>query len=213
MSTTLPTIDTSERLIHGTILKCIDGHWSTADGDMTGTTLLVLHTVRAVQHWYGGKVLQTICEDQEELPDIEELNKAIPQNEWETGLDGTPRPPWQLQYVVYLLNTSDASLFTFLNSTVGAKIAWGKLRDRIKWMQALRGASVLPIVELASAIMKTGIEGVRKLRPEFRIFEDRWISLEDGRDGPPRINKSAPAIGKPVAPVTMKEELDDEIQF
>jgi hypothetical protein len=117
------------------------------------------------------------------------------------------------QFCVYFLDLGDASLFTFLNSTVGAKIAWGKLRDRIKWMQALRGAGVLPMVELGSAPMNTKIVGVKKLRPEFRIVEDRWFSFGDGRDRPPLVSKPPPAIGKPVAPVTMKEELDDEISF
>jgi hypothetical protein len=213
MSTSLPTIDTSERLIHGTIIKCIDGDWSTADEVMTGATLLVLHTTRAAQYWYGRKPQQTVCEDQTELPDIAECNKAIPQDQWETGLDGNPRPPWQLQFCVYLLDPGNASLFTFLNPTVGAKIAWGKLRDRIKWMQALRGAGVLPMVELGSATMPTKIEGVRKLRPEFKIDEERWITFGDGRDRPQLISRPPPAIGKPVVPLTTEEEFSDEIPY
>jgi hypothetical protein len=34
------------------------------------------------------------------LPDPEELNATIPQSEWDIGLDGRPRKPWALTYVI-----------------------------------------------------------------------------------------------------------------
>jgi hypothetical protein len=169
---------------------------------------------RAARHRINNEVVQTICEDHAELPDVDKLNAAVPQDQWHI-FQGTPQPPWKTEYVVYLLDTSDASLFTFLNYTVGAKIAWENLHNRIKWMGALRGASVLPVVELTSATMKLKkVEGAKKLRPEFKVYEDRWISLGGGQGGTPLIGKPAPAqIGKPVAPVTAEEELNDEIPY
>jgi hypothetical protein len=51
MNEALLTID-AERLIHGCLVKCIDGRWSSSDGEsLTGMQMLVLHTVRAVQRW------------------------------------------------------------------------------------------------------------------------------------------------------------------
>jgi hypothetical protein len=38
---TLPNINTQEHLIHGAVLKCVDGRWSADDESMTGSTLLV----------------------------------------------------------------------------------------------------------------------------------------------------------------------------
>ena len=127
---TLPTINTSERLIHGSIIKCVDGIWTTENRDVTGTKLLVLHTTRAAQGWFGGKPIETISEDHAELPDIEAANRAIPQHAWELDLAGKPRAPWQLQFCVYLLHPDDASIYTFLNSTVGACMAFERLRRR-----------------------------------------------------------------------------------
>jgi len=62
------------------------------------------------QHWKDGTPVQTIVKQPgKPLPDVMELNNAIPQEEWEDGLDGEPRPPWVKQHVAYLINPVDAS--------------------------------------------------------------------------------------------------------
>jgi hypothetical protein len=211
----LPTIDTSERLIHGPLLKCIDGRWSTQDGpDLTGHQLLALATANAVQRWHLKEPPDTIVDSGAGLPDVDELNAKIPRAEWEPGLDGQPRPPWQRQYVVYLLDTADASLFTFANGTVGAKIAWERLRDRVSWMRALRGTAVFPLVTLDSRPMKTKIG--TKLRPEFSITDWRDLGGPGNpalESAPPRVleAKTAAPVGKTIKAAT--ESLDDEIPF
>ena len=144
------------------------------------------------------------------MPDIDELNAKIPQKQWETGLDGKPRPPWQRQCLVYLLDGTNAERFTFINSTVGARIAVENLKDKVKWMRAMRGADVFPLVELSSAPMKTKMG--TKIRPDFRVVE--WRQLGDGEAGPVTgAPPTTPAIGKPVSPVSSREALDDEIPF
>jgi hypothetical protein len=206
----LPAIDTSERLIHGSLLKCTDGRWATSDDpDMTGRQLLALTTAKAIQRWRSQEPIETIVDDGAGLPDIGELNEAIPRSEWEPGLDGQPRPPWQRQYVVYLLRASDASIFTFANGTIGARIAWERLVDRVSWMRALRGVNVFPLVTLDCKTMKTQFG--TKLRPEFAIAD--WRDLGGG--GNPAIGGgvSAPMIGKPAKTPTAAEELDDDIPF
>ena len=213
----LPMIDTSERLVHGSLLKCVDGRWGTQDDpDMTGHQLLALTTAKANQRWQLKDLVDTVVDTGTGLPDIDVLNAKIPRAEWEPGLDGQPRPPWQRQYVVYLLDTSDASLFTFANGTIGAKKAWQRLVDRVAWMRALRGAAVFPVVVLESRPMKTQFGA--KLRSEFSITD--WRDLGGAgnpalESTPPRAiegNTAAPA-GKPVEAPTTTQALDDEIPF
>jgi hypothetical protein len=170
--------------------------------------------------------VDTIIEQlNEPLPDVEELNAQIPQNEWGLGLDNKPRPPWQLNYVVYLVNPDTGDTYTFLNSTTGARIAVERLDDKFRWMRRMRGLSVVPIVRLDSRPMKT--KTGPKMRPEFTIVEWRDI----GGEGPPPEGDKRPQLPPPtptggaaakpeekkkvprVKPITRQEELDDEILF
>jgi hypothetical protein len=213
----LPAIDTSERLIHGSLLKCVDGRWSTQDDpDMTGTQLLALTTTKAIQRWQLKEPVDTVVDSGAGLPDIDELNAKIPRAEWEPGLDGQPRPPWQRQFVVYLLDTSDASIFTFANGTIGARIAWERLVDRVNWMRALRGTAVFPLITLDNRPMKTQFG--TKLRPEFAIVEWRDLGSTGTpviESAPPRAieGKTAAPVGTPVRVPTTAETLNDKIPF
>jgi hypothetical protein len=83
------------------------------------------------------------------------MNAAIPQSEWEEGPDGIPRPPWQLAHIVYLLEIETCEKLTFVSATIGAKIAVSALQDRVAWMRRLRGADVVPQVELSFKPMST----------------------------------------------------------
>jgi hypothetical protein len=219
------------RLIQGVILKCVDGRWTDADGLTPPAQLLALGTTRALQYWREQKVLDTVIETPgEPLPDATQLNEQIPQNEWEAGLDGKPRAPWQLNWAVYLLNVDTADTYTYLNSTTGARIAVERLADRFKWMRAMRGSNVMPIVKLDSRPMKTSFG--TKMRPEFSIVE--WRELDAPSTHPavaqttaPQIeNKTTlrptqtaakkpakPSVGKPVKPVSQEEDMDDVIPF
>jgi hypothetical protein len=222
------------RLIQGIILKCVDGRWSDADSLPAPAQLLVLGTTRALQRWHEKKPVNTIIElPNEPLPDVDELSAAIPETEWEVGLDGNPRPPWQLNWVVYLVNMETADVYTFLNSTTGARIAVERLADKFKMMRAMHGRNVYPIVQLDSRPMKTAFG--QKLRPDFKVIE--WRELEELEAVPPaalaqqpvpqleqkaaeRLANPQPAkgakkasVGKTVKPVSTAEGLNDEISF
>lgn len=214
------------RLIQGVIAKCVDGRWADSDGLPLPAELFVVGTTRALQCWKDQYPVNTIIEQPDQpLPDVEELNAKIPQNEWELGLDKKPRPPWQLNYVVYLLNPNTADTYTFLNSTTGARIAVERLDDKFRWMRRMRGLGVVPIVQLDSRPMKT--QAGPKIRPEFTILE--WREIGGGEDKPPQLppptnkdpagaaakpeEKKKVPIGKPVKPITRQEELDDELPF
>jgi hypothetical protein len=221
------TIVTREkpRLIQGVILKCVDGRWLDGDGLTPPGEMLVIGLTHALQCWGKDKdVLDTIIEQPgEELPDIDALNAQIPQEEWGEGFDGKPRPPWQFNWVVYLLDVTSASTYTFLNSTTGACIAVERLEDRLKWMRTLRGNDVAPIVRLESRPMKTRVAGVVKQRPEFTVIEWRDLNVkpaapqiehkaETAAEPAPEHKKKAKAtVGKPVKPVTIQEELNDDL--
>jgi hypothetical protein len=218
------------RLIQGVIAKCVDGRWADSDGLPLPAELLVVGTTRALQCWKDQYPVDTIIEQPDEpLPDVDELNAQIPEREWGLGLDNKPRPPWQLNYVVYLLNPDTADTYTFLNSTTGARIAVERLDDKFRWMRRMRGSGAVPIVRLDSRPMKT--KTGPKMRPEFTIVEWRDIGTAPGIEqkttpqieqrkpapDPTPANPSKPAVkrkpGKPVKPVTRQEELDDEIPF
>jgi hypothetical protein len=207
-------VDSNDRLIQGTVARCVDGHWSKDKAPFPpDTRLIVLGTCEALQLWRNNKVIKTIKKEPgRPLPDIDELNAQIPESDWEIGLDKKPRKPWVHQYVAYMLDPKDASLFTYINNTFGALKAVTILKDKVKWMRALRGSRVVPVIKLDSKPMPTA-HGMKQ-RPEFTVVE--WRDLGGGGDGdlPPPPTKPVPAIehvGKPVKPVSTAEVLNDEI--
>jgi hypothetical protein len=200
-------VDPNERLIQGPIARCVDGHWTWRDGTAIPpeTRWLALATVTALQHWENQLPVETIIKrGGTPLPDLDELNAKIPKDQWEL-LDGKPRPPWVRQHGAYLLNPVDGSVCTFINSTVGAARAVSDLKDRVRWMRALRGRAVVPLVRPGSRPMPTK-HGVKQ-RPEFVIVE--WRDLGSLQAAPTTV----PALGKPVEPPSLKEEMGDEIPF
>jgi hypothetical protein len=211
--------DDNDRLIKGAILKNIDGRWSAKDGTILqdGELFLGLGTTEAVQGWQNNMPRDVIMKQPgESLPDVDQLNEQIPQTDWEKGLNGLPRPPWQHVWVVYLMRLSDGTMFTFLNSTTGARIAVQRLASSVRNMRVLRGANVVPILRLTAKPMKTQFG--EKMRPDFEVV--KWHELSDAGGalpdkGPtPQIeNKPSSKVGKPVKPVTTAEEMDDEIPF
>jgi hypothetical protein len=212
-------------LIKGVLLKCVDGAWKDNDGCVPSGELLVVGLTHGLQCWQDQELLNEISEEDGPLPDVDELNAKIPQAEWGLGLDDKPRPPWQFNWVVYLFNPETADAYTYLNSTVGARLAVERLEAKFAMMQRLRG-DVVPLVKLDNRPMKTNWG--TKLRPEFTVIE--WRDLGGGEEKlpqlppppdkdpagiavkPPAEKKKTP-IGKPVKPVTPQEELDDEIPF
>jgi hypothetical protein len=106
--------------------------------------------------------------------------------------------------VVYLIDPISAATYTFISATVGARIAVERLSDQVRTMRALRGENVVPLVELGSAPMKTRFTA-SKQRPAFTVVE--WRYLGGGNGGAPAIEHKP----TPVEPVTLAEELNDEI--
>jgi len=106
------------------------------------------------------------------LPDPEQLNAAIPVAEWEIGLDGKPREPWKLTYVIYMVDAfKTGALYTYAHDTYGAMLAYNNLEEQIAVMRMLRGEHVFPIVHLERRPMKT-THGM-KTRPHLQVMDWR----------------------------------------
>jgi hypothetical protein len=205
---------TERHIIKGTILRCVDGKWVDADGLQPPEPLVVMGVTQALQCWRDGKPTDTVVKRSgESLPNVDDLNEQIPKNEWEKGLNGEPRPPWVHQHIVYLVDPGSAEAFTFLNSTWGARIAVERLAERISNMRQLRGVSALPLVKLESRQMKTKFG--TKQRPEFVIVEWRELANQPEvkaiEHKPKADDAKAAKPGRPVAPPTLSEELNDVI--
>jgi hypothetical protein len=223
---------TEDRVIKGVLLRCIDGVWTTKNETPLPTSLMAIGCADFLQLWKEQKPVETIRE--KPLPRLDDLNGTIPVGEWELGKhDGKPKPPWQHQYAVYLVDRNDGSTYTSCNSTAGQAIAYRELKDRINMMRKLRGANVLPIVTLDKATF-AGKFGP-KIRPDFKVLS--WIDPSGNAASLPAT--SAPQIehkpqtvreiaensafapktmpGKPVKfgesvkPPSVSEELDDEL--
>jgi hypothetical protein len=196
------------RLIRGTILRCTDGMWADGLGSPPPALLIALGTTQAIQCWRESKPTDVImAEPGKPLPDVDELNSQIPEEEWEKGLDGKPKAPWVLQHVAYFIDPVSAESYTFVNGTFGARLAVEKLADRVANMQRLRGGNALPVVKLESKPMKTKFG--TKQRPEFTVVEWREIGASGGEV---RAIEHQP-IGKPVAKPSVSEELNDQIPW
>jgi hypothetical protein len=196
--------DASERIIQGDLIKCIDGNWTAKDGTTVPKRLLALATATVLQLWKDKTPVQTIVKRSgQPWPNIDDLNAEIPEEEWEVGLDGNLRPPWQRQFIIYLLDPETAANFTFANGTTGASIAVANLKDAIKWQRAIRGDHVLPLVELSNKPMKTKFGS--KLRPHFQVVE--WRNFEVGFS-----KEAAPALPPPASNGS-GGELNDSIPF
>jgi hypothetical protein len=207
-----------DQAIKGPILKCVDGRWSVRDGTelKDGEPFLCTGTAVGNQRFIDNVSELILKQPGQQLADVDDLNAEIPEDEWEDGLDGKPRPPWQRVYLVYLIRKHDASDMTFISGTAGARIAFNKLTSQVSNMRVLRGANVAPILKLSAKPMKTNF-GI-KMRPDFEIIEFREIG--GGGQSVPQIESpksesggAVEQIGKPVKPVTVQEELDDRIPF
>ena len=176
MNTTIPVPRNGgglrQHLLRGTLLK-----WNEVDGylDRDGVQpvegpYLLWAIGEGYQRWKDQTLVDEIID--KPLPDLEQLNAAIPKGEWAPGLDGHPRPPYSHQYCVHLLDPNEGQFFTLMNSTVGMKMLWESLAERWEVMRHLRGADVIAVVNLATRLFRTTKWGT-KYRPDLKILEWR----------------------------------------
>ena len=146
----------------------------------------------------GRKPVETITA--KPLPDVNMLNESVPEDEWEAGLDGKPKPPWVHQFIVYLIDPASDGTYTYMNSTTGARIACDQLREKVITMRALRGTRVVPVVRLTHRPMKTFVG--MKHRPEFEVLDWRQLGGDGGGEltSPKSAQLTGPSTTTKVAP-------------
>jgi hypothetical protein len=192
--------------IKGTLIKCVDGHWSAKDGATLPAQLLCVSTKTILQAWKGGQPIGTVTDYP--LPDVDSLNAKIPQSEWDTDKFTKAKvPPWRKSWIVYLLDPATMARFTFINSTNGARQAVADLRDAVQLMREVRGDGALPLVELSSKPMRT--QYGTKARPEFTIV--KWVAFGGGSGS--GVKQIAGPRLQEVKPPSVEETLNDEIPW
>jgi hypothetical protein len=234
----MPARTGNERLTRGTAIK-----WAETTGwlDLAGVKpptgpYLLWGVEEGLRHWHNRQIVEEKIT--KPLPDLDQLNAAVPTNTWENGPDGKPRPPWSLQHIVYLLDPTGGKFYTHMNSTVGARMMNEELEERWMVMIELRGADVVAVVELSHRAFKTKKWGT-KLRPDLHVLEwrrhgggERLVAPvtpqiagpatpEPVPTTPPAASSSTPAAQpapKPgyeildrIKPVTASEELKDQV--
>jgi hypothetical protein len=161
-------------------------HWTDRDGLTPPNPLLVVKLDEELKRWKNN-VPEVISA--KPLPDPDGLNGAIPTSEWEKGIDGQKRKPWDHYVVVQMVNTETGEHHTYSHYTTGAHIAVDQLHDAVVVMRSLRGERVMPLVNLTERPMKTNYG--QTTRPHFVIVG--WKSPGDG-------GKAIPATPPPSLP-------------
>jgi hypothetical protein len=195
------------RAILGDRLKFVDGRWSCNEMDvLPNLKLAVVKTGELLQKWENERVVDT--EDPREC-NVEDLNAQTDSKTWEPDVTGNPKPPWQHTYFVYLFDPVTADRYTYAAATVGARIAYEDLTDKMHWMSRLKNKPVAPMVMLSSKLMKTRFG--QKMRPHFNCVE--WLSGDGGEKLP--APSAAPRLSGPDnnKKPTTEELLNDELPF
>jgi hypothetical protein len=189
----------SGRVIKGQLLRWNETNgWLDRDGLRPPEIMLAIALSEALQCWKGRKPVETITA--KPLPDVNMLNESVPEDEWEAGLDGKPKPPWVHQFIVYLIDPASDGTYTYMNSTTGARIACDQLREKVITMRALRGTRVVPVVRLTHRPMKTFVG--MKHRPEFEVLDWRQLGGDGGGEltSPKSAQLTGPSTTTKVAP-------------
>ena len=160
-----PTSDTARGGRSANYLKwTAEEGWRDRDGMPPPQPLLVISVDEFLRRW---KDKEPTYIREKPLPEIDALNATIPYAEWEKGLDGKPRPPWEFTVGVYLVSLENGERYAFTYATVGARIAQERLKEAVVTMRMIRGDRCMPLVSLAERPMKTQYK--MGTRPHFEI--------------------------------------------
>ena len=193
------------RLIQGNIIKFADGLWR-----MNGSLIDKHEQFIPVQlkmcwtRWEGNRPVEYVWpKSNGYLPAREQLSH-LEAKDWPQGLGGQPKDVWQNTRFVYFADLQTASVNTFTNSTAGARSAYSELARSVS-NKRMAHPGILPVVELASAEMKTKVG--TKLRPHFKIVD--WQERGGGNviDTP-----SVAQIAK-AKKATVADDMSDESPF
>jgi hypothetical protein len=134
------------------------------------------------------------------LPNVNDLNGAIPQSEWREGLNGGLEPPWKLNFEIRMVDPVGGKLYTYANSTYGARICWERLNEQVCITRMLRGAAVLPLVKLDKRPMPTR-RGMQS-RPHLEPIEYREPGGQLAPPSTPQLPPAPAPAGSAAPPTT-----------
>jgi hypothetical protein len=142
----------------------------------------------------------------EPFPSVDELNHAIPKDQWNEGFNGEPEGQWKHHYTIVLLDGRDCSKIIFSNSTKGHRECYFELKESIRTKRQWQGEHVYPIVEPSCRAIKTKKYGLLQW-PHLEIRG--WRLLE-----PTMVALPAPAngeLGKPAPEPSTEQVIDDSL--
>jgi hypothetical protein len=174
-------------IIQGTLTKFTnEAEWVTGNGDPMSheQELIVIDLLRIVQKWIDQKPVETIIVPPgEKFPNVKAMNEKCPKSEWRENLNREMVGPWQMQYVVYLIDAITLDKFTYPTSTIGGGMCCRAIAEKVAWMRKYKGPKVSAVITLSDTFMRTkygGSSGGRQ-RPHFNVV--RWIGFDGGGGG------------------------------
>ena len=221
LSTTAPYYDPVEELANearnelGAMLKFVKGKWKIGDDEVPMGTAYIAGVDQLVRGWIrfeDKKRAESILRRRKEgaLPERDELSYTD-KSDWPLDGKGIPRDPWEKQYYLPLLPVDDdGELVTYVTSSVGGRIAVGKLCDVF-----LSNRRCRPIVALDVSSFKSKDYG-DVISPAFKVVEFEQDPAEPEPTGPALASAPAAkiALAKPQSKkAAFGEDLDDSVPF
>jgi hypothetical protein len=211
-------INMSSRVIQGAKLKYLDPRWLIDDQDVTGKRLTLIGVRNVVNKWSkDNKALVTeILPPGQKFPNFKKLNDEAPRSEWRLSF-GKETGPWSGQHCLYFID-DNYSPYTWPSpiTTIGSSIAVGEIVDHVNRVRKFRDPDVYVVVELSHCLFKTGY-GDRE-RPHLPVKD--LVKLKSNRVAMPTpdtqtvlTQQGAPADAQTVEPITLTEEMNDEIKY
>jgi hypothetical protein len=162
---------------HEKLLKFVKGKYKVRDDEVPLGTQFVAHANQLTFCWIkfaDNKVAERRMGkaiDRYVPPEREELDEWHDKSKWETGLDGKPKDPWSFQHLLPFENLESGDVVIFTTSSVGGQIATDELCNAWGRHAKRNRSRAMPIVKLASKMMKTRF-GADVPRPCFEV--DGW---------------------------------------
>jgi hypothetical protein len=196
--------------IQGDVIRFRDGRYyigKEARAAPEGMRLAVVDLRSCWVRWEDGRPAEQVEQSPGSRVITREELGFLNESEWDAGLDGEPRDPWQDSRYLALIDPKTAASYTFITATWGGRSAIAALSDQIARAQRAHPGA-LPIVELGFTEMPT--QYGRKTKPAFKVTGwNRGAGPE--ADSPP----SAPgrARGSTTIESGRKAPIDDDIPF
>jgi hypothetical protein len=151
----------------GFIIKWDDTNgWHDRDDMAVPSPLVVVAVDEFYRRWKNNELTDI---REKPLPDLDELNAGIPIEKWEKGFDGKPAKPFSHHVGVYLVDPAKGTPYKYEANTAGAHMAFDALVEAVATMRMLRGAHVMPVVNLGERKWKSKTWGWQT-RPDFEII-------------------------------------------